>query len=77
MKCNQCRERYGDKRIVLSIRRMGNIVAIEGVPAMVCEICGDTLLSESTVRAVDKLLDGEPDGAAPLYHFPKEAIHSR
>ena len=76
MKCDQCQEQYVEKTIVLSFQREGNSVVVEDVPAVVCDICGDTLLSESTVRKVEALLEQEPEDTAPLYRFPQKFASS-
>ncbi|MCH7744475.1 MAG: type II toxin-antitoxin system MqsA family antitoxin [Chloroflexi bacterium] len=69
MKCDQCQGQYREKTIVLSFQRQGKSIVIEGVPATVCDLCGDTLLSESTVREVEELLEQQPQATAPLYRF--------
>ena len=70
MKCDACQQgQYRRKTTVLSFRRKGTSVVVEDVPSLVCDLCGDTLLSEATVRHVEELLEQEPQGAAPLYRF--------
>jgi YgiT-type zinc finger domain-containing protein len=76
MDCDICKGKYEKKLIVLSFQRDGKSVVIENVPAQVCDICGDTLLSESTVRELEILLDNKPQGTAPLYKFPESVVHS-
>jgi YgiT-type zinc finger domain-containing protein len=73
MNCDLCQGQYRKKSIVISFQRDGRSVVIEGVPALVCDLCGDTLLSESTVRQIEQLLEQEPQGTAPLYRFPEKA----
>ena len=77
MRCDQCQGQYGNKTIVLSFQREGESVVVEDVPALVCDICGDTLLSEATVRDVEALLEREPEGTAPLYRFHQKVSVSR
>ena len=72
MKCDLCQGQYTKKLIVLSFQRQGRAVVVEDVPAMVCDICGDTLLSESTVREVEELMEQAPQGTAPLYRFSEK-----
>ena len=72
MKCDLCPGHYVEKRTVVSFRRQGRTVVVEDVPALVCDICGDTLYSEATFRRVYELLEDEPQDAAPLYRFPSE-----
>lgn len=52
----------------------GQTIIIENVPASVCPVCGDTLLSLDTVEAIEKLLlsPGEPDHTAPVYEMPEK-----
>ena len=72
MKCDLCQGQYENRTTVLTFQRRGQSVVVEGVPAQVCDRCGDTLLSESIVREVEDLLDREPEGSAPLYRFPEK-----
>ena len=74
MKCDLCQGQYREKTSVLSLQRQGDSVVVEDVPAVVCDLCGDTLLSEATVRKVQELLDQQPQGTAPLYRFPERTI---
>ena len=72
MKCDLCQGHYTKKTIVLSFQRNGKSVVVEDVPAQVCDLCGDTLLSEATVREVEELLEQKPERTAPLYRFPEK-----
>ena len=72
MTCDLCRGEYQAKLIVFSFDRKGQTVVVEGVPAHVCERCGDVLLSERVVQEVEQLLDQELKGTAPLYRFPQK-----
>ena len=77
MKCDQCEGHYRHKDIVLAFRRQGRSVVVENVPARVCDVCADTLLSEGIVQEVEELLEQQPHGAAPLYRLREEAPVSR
>ena len=77
MKCNLCRGRYREKPIVVSFKRQGRTVVVEDVPALVCELCGDELLTEATAREIEQLLEHEPQATAPLYRFPEKVAHTR
>ena len=69
-KCTLCSEgQYLDKHIVFSSRR-GRLVVIEGVPALVCDVCGDQIITEDTVREIERIATGTPIDSALLYHFP-------
>jgi len=56
---------------VHTVRHRGNIVVIEGVPAEVCSLCGDVLLTPETIRKIEFLLEHptEPTATAPLYQY--------
>ena len=70
-KCTLCSEGlYLDKHIVFSSRRGDRLVVIEGVPALVCDVCGDRIITEDTAREIERIATGTPIDSAPLYHFP-------
>ncbi len=72
MKCDLCDGEYLEKAIMRNYRRRGKAVVVADVPALVCDRCGDTLIAEETVAAVDDLLERaeEPQEYAPVYRFP-------
>ncbi len=76
MKCDLCKGRYTHRVVVLAFQRAGRSVVVEDVPAMVCEVCGDTLLSEETVQETEDVLQQQPHGAAPLYRLRERATPS-
>jgi hypothetical protein len=53
------------------VRHQGTIVVIDRVPAEVCSVCGDVLLTPETVRHIEALLlhPKEPLSTVPLYQF--------
>ena len=70
-KCTLCSEgQYLNKNIVFSSRRGDQLVVIEGVPALVCDVCGDRIITEDTAREIERVATGTPIDSAPLYHFP-------
>ena len=70
-KCTLCSEvQYLNKHIVFSSRRGDQLVVIEGVPALVCDVCGDRIITEETAREIERIATGTPIDSAPLYHFP-------
>lgn len=73
MKCDLCQGTYQEKSVILSFERDGRSVVVENVPAMVCDRCGDELISAATFRKVEELLESKPDATAPLYRFPETA----
>ena len=76
VKCDLCGGHYRERPIVLSFQRQGRTVAVENVPARVCDRCGDEVLSEATAREIEKLLEQEPQSTAPLYRFPEKVTHT-
>ncbi|MYA22423.1 MAG: type II toxin-antitoxin system MqsA family antitoxin [Gemmatimonadetes bacterium] len=72
-KCTLCSEgQYLNKNIVFSSRRGDQLVVIEGVPALVCDVCGDRIITEDTAREIERIATGTPIDSAPLYHFPQK-----
>jgi len=73
MKCSLqgCSGEYEGRTIVHTVRHRGNVVVIDHVPAEVCSLCGDVLLTPDTVRRIEKLLETmpQPTRAVPLYEF--------
>jgi len=67
-----CPGEYEEKQITHVIKRHGAVIVLENVPAEVCSICGDVLLSLATVEAIEKMLKnpGEPIRTVPVYHLP-------
>ena len=72
MKCDLCEGEYYEKAGVRNYKRRGKTVVIEDVPALVCNRCGDTLIPEESISAIDDLLNKEvePEEYAPVYRFP-------
>jgi YgiT-type zinc finger domain-containing protein len=73
MRCSieGCPGEYKERKVVHTVRHRGEIVVIEGVPAEVCSVCGDVLLTPETVRRIEALLEqrAEPSATAPLYQY--------
>ena len=59
------------RQITHTVRVRGQVKVIDHVPAKVCSVCGDTLLSLETVRRLDALLHAEipPTQTVPLYEY--------
>lgn len=66
-----CPGEYESKEITHTVRHKGRIVVIDHVPAEVCSICGDVLLTPDTVRHIEALLrtGTEPARTVPLYEY--------
>jgi len=73
MKCTiqGCPGEYEDRTIVHTVKHRGAVVVIDHVPAEVCSVCGDVLLTPDTVRRIETLLEHAPTPAkaVPLYEF--------
>lgn len=73
MKCSLqgCPGEYEQQEITHTVKHRGKIVVIDHVPAEVCSICGDVLLSPETVRHIETLLraSAEPARMVPLYEY--------
>lgn len=73
MRCSirGCPGDYEQQVIVHTVRQHGNVMVIDHVPAEVCSVCGDTLLSGETVERIQAILRaGEtPNRSAPLYEY--------
>jgi len=73
MKCSirGCPGEYEAREITHTVRFRGQIVVIDRVPAEVCPICGDVLLSSETMHHIEALLRdrAEPASTVPLYKY--------
>ena len=73
MKCSigGCPGTYETKSIVHTVRFQGHTIVIDNVPAEVCSVCGDVLLSPETVRQIEALLHttAPPARMVPLYEY--------
>jgi YgiT-type zinc finger domain-containing protein len=73
MKCTiqGCYGEYEERYVVHPVRYRGQVVVIDHVPAQVCQVCGDVLLSPETVRRIEALLESQsqPARSVPLYEY--------
>lgn len=80
MKCSikGCPGIYETKTITHMVQQAGATILIENVPASICTICGDVLLSLETVEQLEELLQhpGTPAHTAPVYKMP-QSIETR
>ena len=55
MKCSisGCPGTYEARTVIYTVRRRGEVIVIDHVPAEVCSICGDVLLTPDTVRRIE------------------------
>jgi len=73
MKCSieGCPGEYEERQIVHTVRYRGQVVVVDHVPAEVCSVCGDILLTPETVRRIETLLRTatRPASTVPLYEY--------
>ncbi len=73
MKCSieGCPGTYEPRPIVHTVRFRGQTIVIDNVPAEVCPVCGDVLLTPTTVRQIEALLRtaAPPVRMAPIYEY--------
>ncbi len=74
-----CPGEYEQRRRLHATSHNGQPVVIDGVPMLVCDFCGDTLLSWETVRCLEELREPPPQPARmiPLYQFAGDAEQQR
>jgi YgiT-type zinc finger domain-containing protein len=73
MKCTlaNCTGVYEPRKVAHPVRQNGELIVIDHVPAEVCDVCGDVLLTPETVRHIEAILKHRPAPArtAPVYEF--------
>ncbi|MCC6444428.1 MAG: YgiT-type zinc finger protein [Armatimonadetes bacterium] len=73
MKCSltDCPGVYEERRVIHTVRHLGQVVVIDHVPAEVCPVCGDVLFTSQTVSKLENLLRqmGTPSKSVPLYEY--------
>jgi len=69
-----CPGHYEKKNITHVIKKDGEVIVLKNVPAEVCSVCGDTLLTIEVAKAIEKFLanPGEPTSCAPIYEMPSQ-----
>lgn len=58
MKCivETCNGEYEDRDIEHSMEVKGELIVVDNVPALVCPVCGNILLAEETVTALNRIV---------------------
>jgi HTH-type transcriptional regulator / antitoxin MqsA len=73
MKCSiqGCPGHYETKLIVHTVKQGGRVLVFENVPAEICDVCSDTLLTPETIRHLERLMrqDPKPQKQAPVYAY--------
>ena len=73
MKCSieGCPGTHEARTVIHTVKRRGEVIVIDHVPAEVCNVCGDVLLTPETVRRIQALLAVTPlpVRTVPVYEF--------
>ena len=73
MKCTiqGCPGEYEHCLIVHTVQRKKAVIVVEDVPADVCSICGDVLLTPETIQHIEQLLKHQPQPkrTAPVFEY--------
>ncbi|MBU4154505.1 MAG: YgiT-type zinc finger protein [Proteobacteria bacterium] len=73
MKCSikGCPGTYEHRLIVHTIKHSDDVVVFGNVPAEVCTVCSDTVLTPETVQHIERQLVGNrpPARLVPLYQY--------
>ena len=76
MKCRtDCPGVYEPKKILFRGKQNGQPVMIDEVPALVCQVCGDTVIEPDVMRHIEALLHSEeqPEKRYLVYVFSQAA----
>lgn len=52
-------------RVSTALWRGGGLVVIEGIPALVCQSCGERYFEDETAMTLDLMRTGEGEGESP------------
>jgi len=55
MKCIVCKNVMKRKKTTIELRLKGDLIIIDGIPADVCDYCGEKVLSPEAVDSVSKI----------------------
>lgn len=73
MKCSVqgCPGNYEQRLIVHMVKRGEDVLVFEQVPAEVCDVCSDTVLTPNTIRHLEELMQQpmEPHKHAPVFVY--------
>ncbi len=73
MKCSiqGCPGAYERRQITHVVKRGGDVLVFEDVPADVCTVCSDVLLDAATVRRLDEMIHHPAHATrmVPAYEF--------
>ncbi|MEW6363296.1 MAG: YgiT-type zinc finger protein [Acidobacteriota bacterium] len=73
MKCSirGCTGTYEHRLIVHTLKHGAEVLVFENVPAEVCDVCSDMLLTPETVRHIETLMQQheKPTKHAPVFDY--------
>lgn len=73
MKCSiqGCPGHYEYRHIVHTVQQGSDILVFERVPAEICTICGDILLSPETIKTLERMVSHKPKigKTIPVYEY--------
>jgi YgiT-type zinc finger domain-containing protein len=75
MKCSitGCPGHYEHRLVVHVVKKAEEVLVFEDVPAEVCDVCSDTVLSAETIRHLEALMRQSvtipPKSHAPVYAY--------
>lgn len=66
-----CPGHYDARLIVHTVKRGADVMVFENVPAQVCDVCSDILLTPDTIRHIEATIQdhGRPLRHAPVYAY--------
>ena len=66
-----CPGYYENRTIIHTVKRGEDVIVFENVPAEVCDVCSDTLLSPETIRHLEELITrrAKPTKLVPVYEY--------
>ena len=70
--CSNCETTLVSKKITYTQEIEGKVYFVEGVPALVCSICGEIYLSPNTVDTIQDMIEkgnASETIKVPVYHF--------
>ncbi|HET7290995.1 MAG TPA: type II toxin-antitoxin system MqsA family antitoxin [Vicinamibacteria bacterium] len=73
MKCSLrgCPGELEQRVVTHAVHRGDELFVIDHVPAEVCSVCGDTLLTAEAVQRIEDILQGraQPSATVPVYEY--------
>ena len=72
MKCESkgCAGEYTRTTVSRAFEYQGSTVVVEGIPAQVCDLCGETIFEAGTLDRIREVLKrARPAHTAPVYAF--------